>query len=143
MRRVELAAVSGEVLAICGVPGEGCGEQIVGGAVEVVPAAVIPPGRPWVGVPQGVLDVLQCGAQPEGLGGVGVPEAVRRHAIREAGGAAEPAELGVGQSVAVGTLAGAADEYAAGGPPVEVVVERPDDGRGEGDAGGLAAFAGD
>src|SRR3954462_12543005 len=74
MRRVELAAVSGEVLAICGVPGEGCGEQIVGGAVEVVPAAVIPPGRARVGVPEGVLDVLQCGAQPEGLGGVGVAD---------------------------------------------------------------------
>ena len=57
--------------------------------------------------------------------------------------AAEPAELGVGEAVAVGAFAGAADEDASGGAAVEVVVEGPDDGWCEGDAGGLAAFAGD
>ena len=73
-------------------------------------AAVVPAGRPWVGVAQGVLDVLQRGAQSEGLGGVGVAKAVRGHPGRQGGFAAESAELGVGEPVAVGAFAGAADE---------------------------------
>ena len=57
--------------------------------------------------------------------------------------AAEPAELGVGQPVAVAALTGPAEEDAAGGAAGQVVVERADDRGCEGDAGGLAAFAGD
>ena len=49
---------------------------MVGGAVKVVAAAVIPAGGARAGVTGGVLDVLHRGTQPEGLGGVGVTEAV-------------------------------------------------------------------
>ena len=106
-------------------------------------AAVVPPRGARVGVAEGVLNVLQCCAEPEGLGGVGVAEAVRGDPGREAGVAAESAELGVGQPVAVAALTGPAEEDAAGGAAGQVVVEGPDDRGGEGDAGGLAALAGD
>ena len=108
-----------------------------------MPAAVVAAGGAGVGVAEGVLDVLQGGAEAEGLGGVGVAQAVRGDAGGEAGGAAEPADLLVGGLVAVAALAVAAEEDRSGGAAGEVVVEGPDDGRGEGDAGGLAALAGD
>src|SRR4051812_32075089 len=114
---------------------------VVGGAVEVVPAAAIPPGGARVGVAEGVLDVLQGGAEPEGFGGVGVPETVRGDPSGEAGVPAESSELGVGEPIAVAALALAAGEDGSGGAAGEVVVEGADDGGCEGDAGGLAAFA--
>lgn len=59
-----------------------------------------------------------------------MPKAVRSDPGREAGVAAETAELEVGQPVAVGALTGAADEDPAAGAAVEVDVESPDHGRG-------------
>jgi hypothetical protein len=83
--------------------GQGCSKQVVGGAVEVVPGAVVAAGGARVGVAQGVLDVLQRSTQAEELGGVGVAEAVRSDTGPQAGGPAQPIELGVGEPVAVGT----------------------------------------
>src|SRR4051794_4962395 len=78
------------------VGGQGAGEEVGGGAVEVVPVAVVAPGGAWVGVAEGVLDVLQRGAEAEGFGGEGVPQAVRGDGVRcfDAGGAGEAADLG-------------------------------------------------
>src|SRR4051794_8178726 len=90
-------------------------EEVAGGAVEVVPAAVVPPRRPWVGVAEGVLDVLQRRTEAEGLGGVGVPEAVRGDPDGEAGLAAGPGDLLVGGLVAVPAFAVAAGEDATDG----------------------------
>ena len=59
------------------------------------------------------------------------------------GSPAKPGDLLARSLVAVAALAVAGDEDAAGSPSVEVVVKGPDDGWGEGDAGGLAALAGD
>ena len=42
----------------------GC-KQVVGGAVEVVVAAVVPPGGAGVGVTEGVRDVLRCGPESQ------------------------------------------------------------------------------
>ena len=59
----------------------------------------------------------------------------------EAGLAAEAGDLFVGGLVAVAVFAVAGDEDpTAGAAAVEVVVEGPDDGGCEGDAGGLAAL---
>src|SRR3954451_18740165 len=41
------------------VPGQRRGQQVVGGAVEVVAAALITPGGARVGVAERVLDILQ------------------------------------------------------------------------------------
>ena len=73
-------------------------------------AAVIPAGGAEVGVAECVLHVLQRFARPNQFGGVRVPQAVRSDPDREACVAAEPAELGVGQPVAVDALAGPANE---------------------------------
>src|SRR3954452_4102857 len=61
------------------VPGQRRGEQVVGGAVEVVATAVVAPGGAGVGVAEGVLYVLERGAQAQRFGGVGVPQAVWTH----------------------------------------------------------------
>lgn len=62
---------------------ECCSEELVGGAVEVVAAAVVV-GDAGVGVAEGVLDFLKCSTQSEGFGGVGVAEAVWGKAGRAA-----------------------------------------------------------
>jgi hypothetical protein len=81
------------------VGGQRRGEQVVGGAVEVVAAAVVAPGRAGVGVAERVLDVLERSAEAQALGGIGVPQAVRCDAGRKLGRAAESAELLVGELV--------------------------------------------
>src|SRR3954453_13089262 len=116
-------------------------EQVVGGAVEVVPAAVVAPRGAWVGVAEGVLDVLQRGTQAQGFGGVGVAQAVRTDAGGEVGGLAEPKELLVGELVAVAVAAVGSEKDRSVTTPLEVLVEHAHDGRRECDAGGLAALA--
>ena len=59
------------------VGGQGAGEEVGRGAIEVVPVAVVAPGGAGVGVAEGVLDVLEGGAEGEGFGGEGVAQAVR------------------------------------------------------------------
>jgi hypothetical protein len=83
------------------------------------------PRGPRVGVAEGVLDVLQSGAEPEGPGGVGVAKAVRGDAGGQADVAAEPAKLGVGEPVAIGAFAAAADEDAAAGAGPRSAPPRP------------------
>src|SRR5437764_14318166 len=75
------------------VGGQGAGEEVGGGAVEVVPAAVVAAGGAGVGVAEGVLDVLQRCAEGEGFGGEGVPQAVWGDRVRglNAGGVGQPA----------------------------------------------------
>ena len=123
--------------------GESGGEQVVGGAVEVVPAPVVAAGGARVRVAEGVLDVLKCRPEPKRFGGVGVPQTVRRNARGEAGGEAEPGDLLLRGLVAVPGLAITRDEDSAAGAVAEVVVKGPNDGWGEGDPGGLVALAGD
>src|SRR4051794_1865645 len=118
------------------------GKEVIGGAVEVVAAAVVAPCRAGVGVAEGVLDVLERGAQAQGFGCVGVAQAVWRDAGGQAGGAAESAELLVGELVAVAVTVGAGHEDRAGGALCDVVIERAHHRGSERHARWLATLAG-
>src|SRR4051812_9666083 len=126
-------AGSSQYLRMGVVGGQGAGEEVGGGAVEVVPVAVVAAGGAGGGMGERVLDVLQRRPRAQRFGGVGMPRAVRAHAGGKLRGLAEPKELLVGELVAVAVAAVGRGEERPAGAAVEVGVERAHHRRGEGD----------
>src|SRR3954468_10423921 len=127
------------------VGGQGAGEEVGGGAVEVVPVAVVAAGGAGVGVAEGVLDVLERGAEGEGFGGEGVPQAVWGDAVGggEAGGMSQPTHLRERRLVRISAYAVGGEEERSAGAPVQAGVQGSDDRASQWYPGGLAALADD